>query len=57
MINDLLMMFVDDTTIEIMGNWWPRVNAVMSCVIPFTFIIGAFALIGLLVHEAFKVLR
>ena len=57
LINEILSMFIDSATIEILGNWYPRVYAVMSCVIPFTFILGAFALIGLLIHESFRVLR
>lgn len=57
MIHGILEMFIDSTTIEILGNWYARVYAVMSCVIPFTFILGAFALIALLIHETFKVLR
>ena len=57
MINDILSMFIDDTTITILGNWYARVYAVMSCVIPFTFIIGAFALIALILHEVFRIIK
>lgn len=57
MINAILEMFIDNATIEILGNWYPRVYAVMSCIIPFTFILGAFALLALILHEVFKILR
>ena len=57
MINDILSMFIDDATITILGNWYARVYAVMSCVIPFTFIIGAFALIALILHEVFRIIK
>ena len=57
MIHEIMEMFMSAETIEILGNWYPRVYAVMSCVLPFTFVIGAFVLIGLLVHEAFRILK
>lgn len=57
MIDYILNMFIDERTIEIMGNWYPRVYAVMSCVIPFTFILGVFIMFGLILHEIFKALR
>lgn len=57
MIDYILSMFIDDRAIEIMGNWYPRVYAVMSCVIPFVFILGVFIMFGMILHEVFKVLR
>lgn len=49
MVNDILTLFIDERTIEILGNWYPRVYAVMSCVIPFTFIVMSFVLVGSIV--------
>lgn len=57
MIHSILSMFIDDTTISILGNWYPRVYAVMSCVIPFTFILGVFLFLGLILREVFKSCR
>ena len=57
MIDYILSMFIDDRSIEIMGNWYPRVYAVMSCVIPFVFVLGVFIMFGMILHEVFKVLR
>lgn len=57
MIDHIMEIFLTADTIEHMGNWYPRVLAVMSCVIPTIFILGAFAFMGLIVHDAFKALR
>lgn len=57
MINSIMSMFIDDATIAILGNWYPRVYAVMSCVIPFTFILGVFLFLGLIIREVFKTCR
>lgn len=57
MVHSIMSMFIDETTIEILGNWYPRVYAVMSCVIPFTFILGVFLFLGLILREVFKSCR
>ena len=57
MINTIMSMFLDDATIEILGNWYPRVYAVMSCVIPVIFILGVFIFLGLILREVFKSCR
>ena len=40
-VSDILNIFLDDTIIANMGNWYPRVIAVMSCFIPAAYIIFA----------------
>ena len=53
----IMDIFMTENLIEKLGNWYPRVLAVMSCVIPFTFIIGVFLFMGLVIYSAFKALR
>lgn len=53
----IIDIFMTDGLIEKLGNWYPRVLAVMSCVIPFTFILGVFAFMCLVLYSAFKALR
>lgn len=36
-IIDILNYFIDESVIETLGNWYPRVIAVMSCVLPALF--------------------
>lgn len=57
MVEYIMDMFLTDEVIATMGNWYPRVMAVMSCVIPVTFIIGVFALMALVLWASFKALR
>lgn len=57
MVDDILSMFIDQTTINILGNWYPRVYAVMSCVIPFTFILGSFLLLALIWREVCRLIK
>lgn len=57
MIEYIMNMFLTDEVIETLGNWYPRVMAVMSCVIPFTFIIGVFGLMALVIWASFRALR
>ena len=37
-VQNILNMFIDTELQETMGNWYPRVCAVMSCVIPTMYI-------------------
>lgn len=53
----IMDIFMTDGLIEKLGNWYPRVLAVMSCVIPFTFILGVFGVMALTLYSAFKALR
>lgn len=53
----IMDIFMTDGLIDKLGNWYPRVLAVMSCVIPFTFILGVFAFMCLVLYSAFKALR
>ena len=43
-VQEIMDMFLTETVIEAMGNWYPRVLAVMSCVIPFSYLLFGFAL-------------
>lgn len=57
MVDDILSMFIDQSTINVLGNWYPRVVAVMSCVIPFTFILGSFLLLALIWREVCRLIK
>lgn len=57
MTDYIMEMFITDELIETLGNWYPRVMAVMSCVIPTIFILGVFAVMALCLYSAFKALR
>lgn len=37
-VEDILSYFLTENIVETLGNWYPRVCAVMSCVIPFMYI-------------------
>lgn len=53
----IMNIFMTEGLIEKLGNWYPRVLAVMSCVIPFTFILGVFGFMGLTIWAVTKALR
>lgn len=57
MVSDIMDMFIDQNAIDILGNWYPRVYAVMCCVIPFTFILASFAFVGLILWAVYRALR
>lgn len=57
MIDYIMNIFLDENAISIMGNWYARVYAVMSCVIPCLFILGVFAMFAMILHEVFKILK
>lgn len=53
----IMNIFMTENLIDRLGNWYPRVLAVMSCVIPAMFILGVFLFMGLVIYSAFKALR
>ena len=57
MIDYIMNIFLDENAISIMGNWYARVYAVMSCVIPCLFILGVFAMFAMILHEVFQILK
>lgn len=54
-VQEIMELFLTDTVIESMGNWYPRVLAVMSCVIPFSYLLFGFALTFLLLYGVWRV--
>lgn len=54
-VEELMNLFLTESIIEAMGNWYPRVLAVMSCVIPFAYLLFAFSLVYLLLYGLWKV--
>lgn len=54
-ISDLMGLFLTDDIIIAMGNWYPRVLAVMSCVVPFAYLLYGFALSLLLLYGVYRV--
>lgn len=57
MAYDIMMLFIDERMIQTLGNWYPRVMAVMSCVIPFTFVLASLLGLGLILHNVWRALR
>ena len=47
-------MFLTETVIENMGNWYPRVLAVMSCVIPAMYILFTFTTVCIILGCIWK---
>lgn len=54
-VEEIMDLFLTETIIESMGNWYPRVLAVMSCVIPFSYLLFGFALSLLLLYGIWRV--
>lgn len=54
-VEELMNLFLTESIIEAMGNWYPRVLAVMSCVIPFSYLLFGFALVLLLLYGIWQV--
>lgn len=54
-VEEFMDLFLSETIIETMGNWYPRVIAVMSCVIPFSYLCFGFALSLLLLYGVWRV--
>jgi hypothetical protein len=46
-VQDVMDLFLTETVIESMGNWYPRVLAVMSCVIPTLYILFTFVTVAI----------
>lgn len=57
MAYDIMMLFIDERMIETLGNWYPRVMAVMSCVIPFTYVSASLLGLALILHNVWRTLR
>ena len=54
-VQELLEFFISAEYIESMGNWWPRVIAVMSCVIPTMYITFAMVCVILLLVSLYRI--
>lgn len=54
-VQEIMDLFLTESVIESMGNWYPRVLAVMSCVIPFSYLLFGFALVLLLLYGIWRV--
>ena len=53
-VEDLMDLFLTPTIIESMGNWYPRVLAVMSCVIPTMYILFTFVTVAIILGCVWK---
>lgn len=53
-IESIMDMFLTETVIESMGNWYPRVLAVMSCVIPAMYILFTFVTVCIILGCIWK---
>lgn len=53
-VEDIMTLFVSQTIIDSMGNWWPRVLAVMSCVIPTLYIAFTFVTVCIILACIWK---
>lgn len=54
-VQDILEIFLTEQIIETMGNWYPRVCAVMSCLIPTMYLAFGFFLAGSFIVALWKV--
>lgn len=54
-VQEIMDLFLTESVIESMGNWYPRVLAVMSCVIPFSYLCFGFLLALLLLIGVWRV--
>lgn len=55
-IENIMDMFLTESIVESMGNWYPRVLAVMSCVIPTAYILFTFITVGIILACVWKVI-
>lgn len=55
-VETIMDMFLTETVVEDMGNWYPRVLAVMSCVIPTAYILFTFITVGIILACVWKVI-
>lgn len=53
-VEDIMTLFVSQNIIDSMGNWWPRVLAVMSCVIPALYIVFTFTTVCIILACIWK---
>ena len=53
-VEDIMTLFVSQNIIDSMGNWWPRVLAVMSCVIPAMYIAFTFVTVCIILACIWK---
>lgn len=54
-IESIMNMFLTEQVIDDMGNWYPRVLAVMSCVIPTAYILFTFVTVCIILGCVWKV--
>ena len=54
-VEAIMDLFLTPIVIENMGNWYPRVLAVMSCVIPCLYILFTFVTVGIILGCIWKV--
>ena len=54
-VEEIMNYFVSQNVIDSMGNWWPRVLAVMSCVIPAMYIGFTFVTVCVILACVWKV--
>ena len=55
-VEEIMNLFLSETIIENMGNWYPRVLAVMSCVIPFVYLVFAMLCALFLLRAVYRLL-
>lgn len=54
-VQEILDFFISSEMVEGMGNWWPRVIAVMSCVIPTMYLLFAMVCVILLLVSIYRI--
>ena len=54
-VEEIMNYFVSQNVIDSMGNWWPRVLAVMSCVSPAMYIAFTFVTVCVILACVWKV--
>lgn len=54
-VQEILDFFISSEMVESMGNWWPRVIAVMSCVIPTMYLLFAMVCVILLLVSIYRI--
>lgn len=55
-VESIMDLFLTESVIESMGNWYPRVLAVMSCVIPAMYILFTFFTVAAILVMIWKVI-
>lgn len=54
-VQEILEFFISSEMVETMGNWWPRVIAVMSCVIPTMYLLFAMVCVIMLLVSIYRI--